>query len=127
MFALVYDSVSFHALRPCVAAYRTREPGTIVKPATSTIGSRVPAVTQSVELVASIITPKWSLPIRPETQSAGLHGNCENSIASPTVIFFGRRNGTLFIQRNRTERYKRTEGDVILLLSSRPILHSPRL
>jgi hypothetical protein len=54
----LYGSVSFQALRPCVAAYRTREPGTIVRPATSTMGSPVPAVVQLVEPFASLITPK---------------------------------------------------------------------
>jgi len=54
----LYGSVSFQALRPCVAAYSTRELGTIVRPATSTMGSPVPAVAQLVELFASTITPK---------------------------------------------------------------------
>ena len=54
----LYGSVSFQALRPCVAAYSSREPGTMVSPATSTIGSPLPAVAQLVEPFASIITPK---------------------------------------------------------------------
>jgi hypothetical protein len=53
-----YGSVSFQALRPCVAAYNTRALGTIVSPATSTMGSPVPAVAQLVEPFARIITPK---------------------------------------------------------------------
>ena len=54
----LYGSVSFQALRPCVAAYKSRALGTIVSPATSTMGSPVPAVAQLVELFARIITPK---------------------------------------------------------------------
>jgi hypothetical protein len=54
----LYGSVSFQALRPCVAAYKSRALGTIVSPATSTMGSPVPAVAQLVEPFARIITPK---------------------------------------------------------------------
>src|SRR5215467_14519896 len=53
-----YGSFSFQALRPCVAAYRTRALGTIVRPATSTIGSPVPAVTHVVVPFGSVMTPK---------------------------------------------------------------------
>src|SRR5882724_11652763 len=54
----LYGSVSFQALRPCVAAYRTRELGTMVRPATSTMGRPVPAVAQSVEALGNLMTPK---------------------------------------------------------------------
>src|SRR5215813_11916944 len=54
----VYGRVSFQALRPCVAAYRTREPGTIVSPATSTIGSPLPATCQSDDPFANLKTPQ---------------------------------------------------------------------
>src|SRR5437899_12405095 len=56
--ALVYGNVSFQALRPCVAAYRTRALGTIVRPATSTMGSPVPADTPEREPLARIRTPQ---------------------------------------------------------------------
>src|SRR4029453_5932966 len=39
-------SVSTQALRPCVAAYSLRAPGTMVSPATSTFGRPSPAATQ---------------------------------------------------------------------------------
>src|SRR5437016_14160882 len=51
--ALVYGNVSFQPLRPCVAAYRTRALGTIVRPATSTCGRPVPATTHVLELFAN--------------------------------------------------------------------------
>src|SRR5204863_1777923 len=54
----LYGSVSFQALRPCVAAYKTRELGTIVRPATSTCGRPVPATTQSDEPFARLRTPQ---------------------------------------------------------------------
>src|SRR5262249_56756629 len=38
----VYGRGSFQAPRPCVAAYRTPQPGTVVKPATSPIRSPPP-------------------------------------------------------------------------------------
>src|SRR4029434_2686559 len=53
-----YGSVNFQALRPCVAAYRTRALGTIVRPATSTMGSPAPATTQSDEPFARLRTPQ---------------------------------------------------------------------
>src|SRR5215469_4098873 len=54
----VYGKVSNQALRPCVAAYSFRALGTIVRPATSTIGRPVPATTQSDEPFARSNTPQ---------------------------------------------------------------------
>src|SRR5438045_8380486 len=54
----LYGSVSCQALRPCVAAYSFRAPGTIVRPATSTCGRPVPATSQSVEPFGNLSTPQ---------------------------------------------------------------------
>ena len=43
---------------PCEAAYSTRAPGTIVRPATSTIGIPAAATVHDVAPAASFITPK---------------------------------------------------------------------
>jgi hypothetical protein len=56
-----YGSVISQALRPCVAAYSLRTLGTIVRPATSTMGRPVPAGSQAVEPFANRKTPQ-SLP-----------------------------------------------------------------
>ena len=53
----LHGSRSFQALRPCVAASRTRALGTIVRPATSTMGSPVPAVTHETPALARTRTP----------------------------------------------------------------------
>src|SRR6516165_4397038 len=45
----VYGSCKTQALRPCVAAYSLRAPGTMVTPTTSTIGNPLPATPQSFE------------------------------------------------------------------------------
>jgi hypothetical protein len=58
--SVAYGSVSTQALRPCVAAYSLRAPGTIVSPATSTFGRPSPAETQLPAPLppGSVITPK---------------------------------------------------------------------
>src|SRR4030095_2787204 len=56
--ATSYGSVSSQALRPCVAAKSFRALGTIVRPATSTMGSPVPAVIHEGELLARTRTPQ---------------------------------------------------------------------
>ena len=54
----IYGKVNCQALRPWVAAYSLRAPGTIVRPATSTIGSPVPATSQSGEPFGNLSTPQ---------------------------------------------------------------------
>src|SRR4029450_1645634 len=56
--SVAYGSVSAQALRPCVAAYSLRAPGTIVSPATSTFGNPPPAAVQLPLPLASRVTPK---------------------------------------------------------------------
>src|SRR5262249_42200246 len=56
--SLRYGRLNDHALSPCVAAYRMREPGTMVRPGTSTIGRPLPATTHVVVPFGSLITPK---------------------------------------------------------------------
>ena len=53
-----YGRLSRQALRPCVAAYSLRALGTIVRPATSTLGIPGAASTQLVVPAGSISTPK---------------------------------------------------------------------